>query len=49
MGSFDPVGTSHGLGMTLVSVLASQLHGEVTAGANPIGRGACFTLTFPAI
>jgi two-component sensor histidine kinase len=48
-GSFDPIGTSHGLGMTLVSVLASQLHGEVKARANPIGSGACFTLTFPAI
>jgi hypothetical protein len=31
--------------MKLVSVLASQLHGEVAAEANPIGRGACFTLS----
>ena len=46
---FDPFKTSKGLGMTLVSVLASQLQGKVTAGPSPTGRGACFILVFPAI
>jgi two-component sensor histidine kinase len=45
---FDPIGVSSGLGMTLVSVLARQLQGEVTAAPNPAGQGACFTVTFPA-
>ncbi len=35
------------LGMKLVALLASQLGGRLSAGANPAGRGACFTVTFP--
>ena len=35
------------LGMKLVALLVSQLDGRLTAGANPAGRGACFTVTFP--
>jgi two-component sensor histidine kinase len=38
-----------GIGMKVIAALASQLDGEFTAGANPAGRGACFTVTFPAI
>ena len=36
------------LGMKLVALLASQLGGRLSAGANPAGRGACFSVTFPA-
>ena len=36
-----------GLGMKLVALLVSQLDGRLSAGANPAGRGACFTVTFP--
>ena len=35
------------LGMKLVALLAGQLGGRLSAGANPAGRGACFTVTFP--
>jgi len=49
---FDPFGdfekSSKGLGIKLVSALAKQLNGSIVAGANPGGRGACFTTTFPA-
>lgn len=44
---FDPARSGKGLGMKLVVTLASQLDGSVAAGANPTGRGACFTVTFP--
>jgi two-component sensor histidine kinase len=44
---FDPARSAKGLGMRLVVTLASQLDGSVAAAANPSGRGACFTLTFP--
>jgi two-component sensor histidine kinase len=44
---FDPARSRKGLGMKLVVTLASQLDGSVTAGANPTGQGACFTVTFP--
>jgi two-component sensor histidine kinase len=44
---FDLAKEDTGLGMKVVGVLAKQLGGEVTAGANPSGRGACFTVTFP--
>jgi two-component sensor histidine kinase len=46
---FDPIAKSKGLGMTVVRALARQLQGELEAGPNPAGGGACFTLTFPAI
>src|SRR5206468_12734314 len=45
--NFDPARSGKGLGMRLVVTLASQLDGSVAAGANPSGRGACFTVTFP--
>ena len=35
------------LGMKLVALLVSQLDGRLSAGANPAGRGACFTVAFP--
>ena len=35
------------LGMKLVALLVSQLDGRLSAGANPAGRGASFTVTFP--
>ena len=36
---------SRGLGMTIVDMLASQLHGRIEAGPSPSG-GALFRLTF---
>jgi two-component sensor histidine kinase len=44
---FDITRKSGGLGMTLVTLLAGQLHGEIAARPNPAGRGACFTIEFP--
>jgi len=35
------------LGIKLVALLVSQLDGRLLAGANPAGRGACLTVTFP--
>lgn len=37
----------NGLGIKVVAVLVEQLEGRLSAGANPAGRGACFTITFP--
>lgn len=37
---------SEGLGMKVVSTLARQLGGKLSAGANPRGRGSCFTVAF---
>lgn len=37
-----------GLGMRMIAVLVTQLNGKLSAGANPAGRGACFTVVFPA-
>lgn len=45
---FDPARSSKSLGMKVVSVLAGQLGGELTAGANPHGSGACFQVSFTA-
>ncbi len=45
---FAPATNSNGLGMKIADVLAKQLGGAFTAGANPAGKGACFTVTFPA-
>ena len=44
---FDAKTSARGLGMKIVHVLAQQLGGRVTAGANPAGRGACFVVTLP--
>jgi two-component sensor histidine kinase len=46
---FDPTRSGKGLGMKVVVALASQLKGSVAAGANPSGRGACFTVSFPVM
>jgi two-component sensor histidine kinase len=35
------------LGMKLVALLVNQLNGRLSAGTNPTGQGACFTVTFP--
>ena len=40
-----PSGT--GLGMKVVNALVAQLQGQLSAHANPVGRGACFKVTFP--
>jgi two-component sensor histidine kinase len=37
-----------GLGMKVIAALVVQLDGKLSAGANPAGSGACFTVTFPA-
>ncbi|MDJ0390321.1 histidine kinase dimerization/phosphoacceptor domain -containing protein [Roseomonas sp. E05] len=44
---FDP-GVSKGLGMRIVMSLATQLDGSVTVESGPAGRGACYTVVFPA-
>lgn len=35
------------LGMKVVNTLVMQLRGELSAGPNPTGCGACFTVAFP--
>ena len=45
---FDPANSAGGLGMKVVTILAGQLGGRLTAGPNPAGRGSCFTVAFPA-
>ena len=37
-----------GLGMKVVTTLAGQLGGQMTAQANPAGRGACFRVSYRA-
>jgi two-component sensor histidine kinase len=44
---FNPEANVTGLGMKIADVLAKQLGGSLSAGANPSGKGACFTVTFP--
>lgn len=46
---FSPERTSGGLGLKVVIALVSQLNGRLAAHANPAGRGACFTIIFPAL
>ena len=36
-----------GLGIRVVTALVMQLEGQLSAGPNPVGRGTCFTVTFP--
>ncbi len=43
---FDPATNTKGLGMKIADVLAKQLGGSLVAGANPAGKGACFTVSF---
>lgn len=45
--NFDPANPGNGLGMKVVGALTKQLEGELFAGPNPTGRGACFTVIFP--
>ncbi|MDQ3139633.1 MAG: GAF domain-containing protein [Pseudomonadota bacterium] len=42
---FD-VADNRGLGMKVVMTLAKQLGGKLDAGANPDGKGSCFTVSF---
>lgn len=44
---FDANLAQSGLGMRVVTSLATQLRGSVTAGPRPDGQGACFTVEFP--
>lgn len=44
---FDPATNANGLGMKIAEVLSKQLGGSLVAGANPDGKGACFTVSFP--
>lgn len=43
---FDPSAASKSLGMRVVTTLANQLGGELTAGRRPDG-GSCFKVAFP--
>jgi two-component sensor histidine kinase len=45
---FDPKTANIGLGMKVVSLLAKQLGGDLTAVPGPQGRGSTFCVTFPA-
>ena len=45
--SFDPTAESKSLGMRVVTSLANQLSGELTAGRRPDG-GSCFKVAFPS-
>ena len=44
---FDPHGANAGLGMRVITALASQLHGTLSAGPREDGEGACFVVEFP--
>jgi two-component sensor histidine kinase len=44
---FNPATNAKGLGMKVTNVVAEQLGGSLTAGANPAGKGACLTVKFP--
>ena len=44
---FDPYAASAGLGMRVITALASQLHGKLSAGPREDGGGACFVVKFP--
>lgn len=45
---FDPDQSVKGLGMRVVTILAKQLGGRVTAVPNPAGCGSCFIVALPA-
>lgn len=38
-----------GLGLKVITALMTQLGGKLSAGPNPAGSGACFTVIFPAM
>ena len=42
------IATRADAGMKVVAALTSQLDGKLSAGPNPAGPGACFSLVFPA-
>lgn len=44
---YDPT-SGGGLGTKVVTALARQLGGSISAGRSPAGRGSCFTVTYPA-
>ena len=46
--AFDPNAARASLGMRVVATLTKQLDGTRTAGHGPDGKGACFTVRFPA-
>ena len=43
---FD-LSASKGLGMKVVTALATQLKGRLTSRSNPVAQGTCFMVTFP--
>ena len=43
---FDPYAANAGLGMRVITALANQLHGTLTAGPRDGQDGACFTVNF---
>lgn len=45
---FNPDENVTGLGMRVLKTLTRQLDGRMTTRSNPLGHGACFTITFPA-
>ncbi|MFC7538126.1 sensor histidine kinase [Sphingomonas sp. GCM10030256] len=45
---FDPHSATAGLGMRVITTLVRQLQGTLYAGPRATGRGACFTVEFPA-
>ena len=45
---FDPHSATAGLGMRVITTLVRQLQGTLSAGPRATGRGACFTVEFPA-
>ncbi len=44
---FDPYSATAGLGMRVITSLATQLQGTLSAGPREDGEGACLTVTFP--
>ena len=45
---FKPAGPNAGLGMRVITTLATQLGGTLDAGRRADGSGACFTVRFPS-
>jgi two-component sensor histidine kinase len=44
---FDPYSATAGLGMRVITLLASQLNGTLFVGSRERGEGACFSVEFP--
>jgi two-component sensor histidine kinase len=47
MDGFDPYAATAGLGMRVITTLATQLQGTLDAGPRADATGACFTVQFP--